>query len=194
MNTFFYLYSIVIHNVIPFLTMKVLKTLTFGLIFSLLSFNAQAHDGHKKDIVETAIYGGIFKSFIAAIKAADLIDTLRKKGQFTVFAPTDEAFSKLPTGTFEALLKPENKKRLTDILKYHVIKARIPTKKISDGTVQLKMLNNKQATLSSKDGKVTINKAKIIKADMMAKNGIVHIIDEVLLPPEKNKKTSLKKD
>lgn len=174
--------------------MKVLKTLTFGLIFSLLSFNAQAHDGHKKDIVETAIHGDIFKSFIAAIKAADLIDTLRKKGQFTVFAPTDEAFSKLPAGTFEALLKPENKKRLTDILKYHVIKARIPTKKISDGTVQLKMLNNKQATLSSKDGKVTINKAKIIKADMMAKNGIVHIIDEMLLPPEKNKKTSLKRD
>ena len=194
MNTFFYLYSIVIHNVIPFLTMKVLKTLTFGLIFSLLSFNAQAHDGHKKDIVETAIYGGIFKSFISAIKAADLIDTLRKKGQFTVFAPTDEAFSKLPTGTFEALLKPENKKRLTDILKYHVIKARIPTKKISDGTVQLKMLNKKQAKLSSKYGKVTINKAKIIKSDMMAKNGIVHIIDEVLLPPEKNKKTPLKRD
>ena len=174
--------------------MKMLKTLTLGLILSLLSFNAQAHDGHKKDIVETAIYGGIFKSFIAAIKAADFIDTLRGKGQFTVFAPTDEAFSKLPTGTFETLLKPENKKRLTDILKYHVIKARIPTKKTSDGTVQLKMLNKKQTKLSSKDGKVTINKAKIIKADMMAKNGIVHIIDEVLLPPEKNKKTPLKRD
>ena len=86
------------------------------------------------------------------------------------------------------------KKMLTDILKYHVIKARIPTKKTSDGTVQLKMLNKKQTKLSSKDGKVTINKAKIIKADMMAKNGIVHIIDEVLLPPEKNKKTPLKRD
>lgn len=166
--------------------MKIPKILILGLALIILSFNSQAHDGHKKDIIDTAIYGGIFKTFIAAIKAADIVHTLKSKGQFTVFLPTDEAFAKLPKGTVESLLKPENRKRLKEILKYHVIKARVPTKKISSGTAKLKMLNKKEAVLISKDGKVTINDVKILKADMMAKNGIIHIIDEVLqLPKEK---------
>jgi len=164
--------------------MKTTKILIILLILSLSCFRAHTHDGHKKDIIETAIYGGVFKTLISAIKATDLVDTLRSKGQFTVFAPTDEAFGKLPKGTVESLLKPENKKRLTDILKYHIIKARVPVKKITNGTAKLRMLNKKQAILSSKDGKVTINKANVLKADMMAKNGIIHIINEVLLPLE----------
>ena len=161
------------------------KILIVGLIlFSPGIASVQAHDGHKKDIVETAIYGGIFKTFISAIKEADLVEILQKKGQFTVFVPTDEAFAKMPKGSFESLLKPENKKRLREILKYHIIKSRVPAKKISSGTAKLKMLNEKRAVLSSKDGKVKINQANILKADIMAKNGIIHIIDEVLLPQD----------
>ena len=157
-----------------------------GYALIILSVNSQAHDGHKKDIIDTAIYGGIFKIFISAIKAADFVDTLKRNGQFTVFAPTDEAFSKLPKGTIEFLMKPENKKDLKDFIKYHVIKARVPVKKISSGTAKIKMLNKKEAILISKDGKVTINKVQILKADIMAKNGIIHIVDEVLqLPKEK---------
>ena len=165
---------------------KIPKILILGFALIILSFNAQAHDGHKKDIIDTAIYGGIFKTFISAIKAAGFVDTLKRNGQFTVFAPTDEAFLKLPKGTIEFLMKPENKKILKDFLKYHIIKARVPVKKISSGTAKLKMLNKKEATLISKDGKVTINKVKILKSDVMAKNGIIHIINGVLqLPKEK---------
>ena len=167
-------------------TIKIPKVITLGFALIILSFNSQAHDGHKKDIIDTVIYGGIFKTFISVIKAADFVDTLKRNGQFTVFAPTDEAFLKLPKGTIEFLMKPENKKILKDFLKYHIIKARVPVKKISSGTAKLKMLNKKEAKLISKDGKVTINKIKILKSDVMAKNGIVHIINGVLqLPKEK---------
>ena len=165
---------------------KIPKILILGFALIILNFNTQSHDGHKKDIIDTAIYGGIFKTFISVIKAADLVDTLKRSGQFTVFAPTDEAFLKLPKGTIEFLMKPENKKLLKDFLKYHIIKARVTVKKISSGTAKLKMLNKKEATLISKDGKVTINKVKILKSDVMAKNGIIHIINGVLqLPKEK---------
>ena len=157
-----------------------------GYALIILSVYSQAHDGHKKDIIDTAIYGGIFNTLISAIKAADFVETLKRNGQFTIFAPTDEAFSKLPKGTIEFLMRPENKKSLKDFLKYHVIKARVPVKKISSGTAKLKMLNKKEAILISTDGKVTINNVKILKADVMAKNGIIHIINEVLqMPKEK---------
>ena len=139
-----------------------------------------------KTIVENAVANKDFATLVAAVKAADLVDTLSGDGPFTVFAPTDEAFLKLPKGTIEFLMKPENKKILKDFLKYHIIKARVPVKKISSGTAKLKMLNKKEATLISKDGKVTINKVKILKSDVMAKNGIIHIINGVLqLPKEK---------
>ena len=160
------------------------KILILGLILcssGIASF--QAHDGHKKDIVETAIYGGIFKTFISAIKEADLVGILQKKDS-SPFA--SQLMMHLPRCQKEVLNLSWNlrKKRLREILKHHIIKSRVPAKKISSGTAKLKMLNEKRAVLSSKDGKVKINQANILKADIMAKNGIIHIIDEVLLPQE----------
>ena len=108
--------------------MKNLKTYLLGSILSLTVISAQADQ--KKDIVDTAVAAGSFKTLVAAVKAAGLVDTLKGKGPFTVFAPTDEAFAKLPKGTVESLLKPENKSKLADILTYHVVAAKVPAEKV----------------------------------------------------------------
>ena len=118
----------------------------------------------KKDIVDTAVAAGSFKPLVAAVKAARLVDTLKGKGPFTVFAPTDEAFPKLPKGTVESLLKPENKSKLVDILKFHVVAAKVPAAKVKSGKVR--MVNKKNARVRVKDGKVTINKANVVKTDI----------------------------
>ena len=120
---------------------------------------------------------------MAAVKAADLVDTLKGDGPFTVFAPTDEAFGKLPKGTLESLLKPENKKKLQDILTYHVVAAKVPSSKVAAGKVA--MVNKKHAKISVSSGKVKINKANVVKVDIMASNGVIHVIDQVILPPSK---------
>ena len=148
--------------------------------------NAHAdHHGKKKDIVDTAVAAGSFKTLVAAVKAAGLVDTLKGKGPFTVFAPTDEAFAKLPKGTVESLLKPENKSKLVDILTYHVVAAKVPAAKVKSGKVG--MVNKKNARVRVKDGKVTINKANVVKTDIMTSNGIIHVIDAVIMPPKGGK-------
>ena len=139
--------------------------------------------GHKHDIVDTAIKAGSFNTLVAAVQAAELVETLKSKGPFTVFAPTDEAFNKLPKGTLESLLKPENKKKLQDILTYHVVAAKVPSSKVSAGKVE--MVNKKHAKISIKNGKVMIDKANVVKTDIMASNGVIHVIDQVILPPAK---------
>ena len=166
--------------------MKNLKTYLLGSILSITMINAHAdHHGKKKDIVDTAVAAGSFKTLVAAVKAAGLVDTLKGKGPFTVFAPTDEAFAKLPKGTVESLLKPENKSKLVDILTFHVVAAKVPAAKVKSGKVG--MVNKKNARVRVKDGKVTINKANVVKTDIMTSNGIIHVIDAVIMPPKGGK-------
>lgn len=135
----------------------------------------------KKDIVDTAVAAGDFKTLAAALKAAGLVDTLKGDGPFTVFAPTDEAFAKLPAGTVENLLKPENKEKLVAILTYHVVPAKAMSKDVA-GMNSAKTVNGKELKLKATDGKVMVNNATVTKADIEASNGVIHVIDAVLLP------------
>jgi uncharacterized surface protein with fasciclin (FAS1) repeats len=132
------------------------------------------------DIVDTAV-AGKFKTLVAALKAAGLVDTLKGPGPFTVFAPTDEAFAKLPAGTLETLLKPENKAKLQSILTYHVV----PGKVMSQDVVQLdsaKTVEGHSIAIKSVNGSVMVNNARVIRADIEASNGVIHVIDAVILP------------
>lgn len=133
-----------------------------------------------KDIVDTAV-AGKFTTLVAAVKAAGLVDTLKGEGPYTVFAPTDEAFKKLPEGTVEMLLKPENKDKLIAVLKYHVV----PGKVTAADVVKLKEAKTAQGgsvKIEVKGETVMINGAKVVKADIMTSNGVIHVIDTVLLP------------
>lgn len=135
----------------------------------------------EKDIVDTAIAAGSFKTLAAALQAAGLVDTLKGKGPFTVFAPTDEAFAKLPAGTVEDLLKPENKEKLRAILLYHVVAGKVTSKEV----VKLnsaKTVNGEPVSIMVMNGKVMVNNATVTKADIEASNGVIHVIDTVLLP------------
>jgi uncharacterized surface protein with fasciclin (FAS1) repeats len=135
----------------------------------------------KKDIVDTAVAAGKFNTLAAALKAAGLVDTLKGSGPFTVFAPTDEAFAKLPAGTVEDLLKPENKQKLVGILTYHVVPAKAMASDVA-GMSSAKTVNGKELKLSAEGGKVMVNDAKVTKADIEASNGVIHVVDSVLLP------------
>lgn len=135
----------------------------------------------KADIVSTAVAAGDFKTLAAALQAGGLVDTLKGEGPFTVFAPTDAAFAKLPAGTVESLLKPENKDKLVAILTYHVVAGKVT----SDQVVKLdsaKTVNGKALTIKTADGKVMIGNATVTKADIHTSNGVIHVIDSVLLP------------
>ena len=135
------------------------------------------------DIVDVAAGNKSFSTLVAAVKAAELVETLKSDGPFTVFAPTDEAFAKLPAGTLESLLKPENKKQLAAILTYHVVAGKVMSKDVKTGMV--KMVNGQNAKLKANKKGVRINKAKVIKADVLTRNGVIHVIDTVILPKTK---------
>jgi uncharacterized surface protein with fasciclin (FAS1) repeats len=135
----------------------------------------------KKDIVQTAVEAGQFTTLAKALGAAGLLETLKGDGPFTVFAPTDAAFAKLPGATVTDLLKPENKDKLTDILTYHVVAGRVTAKDVVKLT-QADALNGKQLQVDARNG-VKINDATVTTADVEASNGVIHIIDSVLLPP-----------
>ena len=134
----------------------------------------------KEDIVAVASGAGSFKTLVAAIKAAGLVETLQGKGPFTVFAPTDEAFAKLPAGTVETLLKPENKAKLVGILTYHVVPGKVMAADVK--TMQAKTVNGQELAIKVADGKVTVNGANVTKTDIAASNGVIHVIDAVVLP------------
>lgn len=139
----------------------------------------------KKDIVETAVQAGSFKTLAAALGAADLVGALQGDGPFTVLAPTDAAFNKLPAGTVETLLKPENKDQLIAILKYHVISGKVPASQV----VKLngaKTLNGQRVDIMAEGGKVKVDGATVEATDIVCSNGIIHVIDEVILPSDKN--------
>ncbi len=134
-----------------------------------------------KDIVGTAIAAGQFKTLVTALKAAGLVDTLKGKGPFTVFAPTDSAFAKLPEGTVASLLKPENKAKLTGILTYHVVAGDVKAADVVKLTTA-KTLNGGSVTIAANDGVVKIDDATVVKADIATTNGTIHVIDTVLMP------------
>jgi uncharacterized surface protein with fasciclin (FAS1) repeats len=136
-----------------------------------------------QDIVDTAVGAGQFKTLAAALEAAGLVATLKGSGPFTVFAPTDEAFAKLPAGTVENLLKPENKAKLTAILTYHVVPGAVKAEQVTK-LDEAKTVNGAMVKVSTEDGKVMINDATVVKADIAASNGVIHVIDKVILPPE----------
>jgi transforming growth factor-beta-induced protein len=133
------------------------------------------------DIVDTAVKAGSFKTLVAAVKAAGLVETLKGKGPLTVFAPTDDAFSKLPEGTIATLLKPENKKKLQAILTYHVVAGEVLAKDV----VKLKTaktVNGKSVKIQVKNGKVYVDGAQVVKTDIKCGNGVIHVINKVILP------------
>ena len=132
------------------------------------------------DIVDTAVSAGNFNTLVAAVKAADLVATLKGTGPFTVFAPTDEAFAALSAGTVDDLLKPENKAKLAEILTYHVVSGKVMSSDLSDGMTPA-TVNGKLVTIHTKGG-VKVNEAMVSTADVDADNGVIHVIDAVLLP------------
>jgi len=142
------------------------------------SVSAAAATG--SDIVAVASGAGSFNTLVAAVKAAGLVETLQGKGPFTVFAPTDEAFAKLPAGTVENLLKPENKAKLVAILTYHVVAGKVMTADVK--TMQAKTVNGQELSIKVVDGAVTVDNAKVLKTDVGASNGVIHVIDTVVLP------------
>jgi uncharacterized surface protein with fasciclin (FAS1) repeats len=163
---------------------QIMKKFLFAA-FAFVASGSLALAQEKKDIVDTAVAAGSFKTLVAAVQAAGLVDTLKGDGPFTVFAPTDEAFKKLPAGTVEDLLKPENKSKLADLLTYHVVSGKVPSAdavKLTKATA----VNKKDIKLEVKGETLTLNgSAKVTKADIEASNGVIHVIDTVIMPPAK---------
>jgi transforming growth factor-beta-induced protein len=161
---------------------KLKMKITFLLLaFTMLMSVTSNVFAATKDIVDTAVAAGDFKTLAAALQAAGLVDTLKGPGPFTVFAPTDEAFAKLPAGTVEELLKPENKEKLVAILTYHVV----PGKVMANDVVKMtsaKTVNGKSLTITRQNGAVMVDNAKVIHPDIEASNGVIHVIDSVILP------------
>ena len=133
------------------------------------------------DIVDTAVAAGQFGTLAAALQAAGLVDTLKGPGPFTVFAPTDAAFAALPAGTVESLLKPENREQLTAILTYHVVPGRYPAARVA-GLDSAATVNGGSVDIKAEGGTVMVDEARVIKADVTATNGVIHVIDKVLMP------------
>jgi uncharacterized surface protein with fasciclin (FAS1) repeats len=136
--------------------------------------------GHSKDIVDTAVDAGSFTTLVAAVEAAGLVETLKGDGPFTVFAPTDDAFAALPEGTVENLLKPENKDQLTAILTYHVVPGKVMSGDLSDGMMATTVQGGDVTIMT--EGGVKVDGANVVQADIEASNGVIHVIDAVILP------------
>ena len=136
--------------------------------------------GDKKDIVDTAVEAGSFSTLVAAVEAAGLVDTLKGDGPFTVFAPTDEAFAALPEGTVEELLKPENREQLVAILTYHVVPGKVMSTDLSDD-MSAATVEGSEIMIDLDNG-VMVNEASVVTADIETSNGVIHVIDKVILP------------
>ena len=161
--------------------MKRIYTKTCMTLLLTLSISAAAFGQSKKDIVDTAVAAGNFKTLAAALQAAGLVDTLKGPGPFTVFAPTDEAFAKLPAGTVEDLLKPENKQKLTSILTYHVVSGKVMASQVVK-LHEAKTVNGQDVKIMVDGGKVMADNANVVQTDIQCTNGVIHVIDTVLLP------------
>ncbi len=176
--------------------MKAKYILTIAaLAATALMFNiAQAgdHPEGPGDIVAVASGAGDFNTLVSALQAAGLVEALQGEGPFTVFAPTDAAFKKLPPGTLEDLLKPENKNYLVSILTYHVVPGKVMAADIK--TMEVETLNGQKLSIKVEDGNVTVNGAKVITTDVAADNGVIHVIDTVVRPPAKDPAAAKPKD
>ena len=157
--------------------LKRFTIITLALIpLSLFNVNSM-----EKDIVDTAVSAGNFTTLVAAVQAAGLVDTLKSKGPFTVFAPTDAAFAALPAGTVENLLKPENKDQLIAVLTYHVIPGKVMSGDIAGKSLEVKTVQGSMVDVNATDG-VMVDGATVVAADIEASNGVIHVIDQVILP------------
>jgi len=158
------------------------KTLAVTILLVFLSSTALIASSHTKmDIVDTAVKAGSFNTLVAAVQAAGLAETLKGEGPFTVFAPTDDAFAKLPAGTVEDLLKPENKDKLAAILTYHVVSGKVMAKDVMT-LKEAKTVNGESVTISMETDTVMIDNAKVVTPDIECSNGVIHVIDTVILP------------
>ena len=160
-----------------------MKKMIAGIVAAMAITGAAANMGAAtdKNIVDTTVAAGSFKTLAKALQAADLVETLKGAGPFTVFAPTDEAFAKLPAGTLESLLAPENKQKLRRVLSYHVV----PGKVMAADVARLKSataVSGDSIALDSDNGVVRVDQARVIKTDIAAVNGVIHVIDAVILP------------
>lgn len=166
--------------------MKTMKAVVIGSVAAavmLVSVAAARTEAQGKDIVDTAVAAGSFKTLAQALTAADLVATLKGPGPFTVFAPTDEAFAKLPKGTLETLLKPENKEKLRRILTYHVVAGNVMAADVVKLT-SAKAVSGDTLAIKTTGG-VMVNNSKVVKTDIKTTNGVIHVIDTVLIPAEK---------
>jgi uncharacterized surface protein with fasciclin (FAS1) repeats len=159
------------------------KLVMAALAVVALSFSGMSARAAEKDIVDTAVSAGQFKTLAAALDAAGLVDTLKGNGPFTVFAPTDEAFAKLPDGTVENLLKPENKDQLVAILTYHVVPGKVQAADVVK-LDEAKTVNGKMVDIKVEGDTAMVNDAKVTKTDIIASNGVIHVIDTVIMPPK----------
>lgn len=164
--------------------MKLLASFAASAAFLLpITSQAETPDAKPtKTVVEIAAGNEDFSTLVAAVKAAGLAEALSGDGPFTIFAPTNDAFAKLPEGTVETLLKPENKEKLQGILKYHVVSGKVMAADVTAGEVET--LNGAKATITVKEGAVMVDKAKVVKTDIVGTNGVIHVIDSVILPAE----------
>ena len=158
-----------------------LKLLITSIALSVSIASTALSGGHSKDIVDTAVDAGSFETLVAAVKAADLVKVLKSDGPFTVFAPIDNAFNALPEKTLETLLMPENKEKLISILTYHVLAGKVMASDIAGKELEVTMVNGSTAKIDATDG-VKIDGATVIKADIETSNGVIHVIDSVILP------------
>jgi len=162
-----------------------LKQLAAWLSVCLLAIFVLAGCGGEKapekDIVDTAAAAGDFNTLVEAVKAAGLVQTLKGEGPYTLFAPTDAAFAKLPEGTLDSLLEPENKAKLAGILTYHVVAGKVMAADVVTMT-EAKTVNGQMLKISTTDGKVTVDEANVVKTDIECSNGVIHVIDAVVLP------------
>ena len=157
--------------------MNALRTLpTMAAVMAMTISVAKA-----ADIVDTAAAAGSFNTLVAAVKAADLVGTLKTPGPFTVFAPTDAAFQRLPRGTVDSLLRPENKDKLVRVLTYHVLPAKVLSSEIAGKRLSAATVEGERIKINGRHG-VRVNNAHVVKADIPADNGVIHVIDRVLLP------------
>ena len=155
------------------------RTFALGATAAALLAAPVTASAQEMDIVETAIDAGSFETLVTAVDAAGLVETLKGEGPYTVFAPTDEAFGALPEGTVEGLL--EDTETLTSILTYHVVPAEVPSSELAGQTVTARTVNGEKLTIDGRDG-VSVNGANVVQADVEASNGIIHVIDSVLMP------------
>ena len=162
------------------------KIMQVGIIAAVVAVSGvrATAQAPSKDIVDTAVAAGSFNTLAKALQAAGLVDTLKGKGPFTVFAPTDEAFAKLPAGTLEDLLKPENKSKLQRILAYHVVPGKVGSAQVVKMT-SAKAVSGDAITIKTSGSTVMVNNATVVKTDIPASNGVIHVIDSVILPPSK---------